>query len=67
MKKPRVKPLGLKSEETEPVYVYTEVTPEAGDNPATEGWYELNNEEYVLTEDTEVDEEKTYYTRSVQQ
>lgn len=67
MNQPRVKTLGLKSEETEVNYIYTEVTPEAGDNPAEEGWYELDNEQYVLTEDTEVDEEKTYYTRSVQQ
>lgn len=67
MNQPRVKTLGLKSEETEVNYTYTEVTPETGDNPAEEGWYELDNEQYVLTEDTEVNEEKTYYTRSVQQ
>ena len=40
---------------------FSEVTPEAGDNPSTEGWYELVEGSYVLSEDTEVDGEKTYY------
>lgn len=41
---------------------YTEVTPEAGDNPSTLGWYEVVSGEYVLSTDTEVDGSKTYYT-----
>ena len=39
--------------------VITNIDPE--DNPQEEGWYELINEEYVLTEDTVVNIEKTYY------
>jgi len=45
-------------------YTYTEVTPEGTENPSEEGWYELSGTEYVLTTDTTVDEEKTYYERS---
>lgn len=48
----------------ETTYTYTEVTPEGTENPSEEGWYELVDTEYVASEDTEVDEEKTYYTRS---
>ena len=40
---------------------YSEVTPEVGDNPSTEGWYELESGEYVLSTDTEVEDGKTYY------
>lgn len=41
---------------------YVEVTPEAGDNPKNEGWYESNGSGgYVLTTDTEVQDGKTYY------
>ena len=47
----------------EPTYTYEEVTPVGNENPSEEGWYELIEGEYVLTEDTEVDEEKTYYIR----
>lgn len=42
---------------------YTAVTPVGTENPSTEGWYELVDEEYVLSEDTSVDNEKTYYRR----
>lgn len=43
--------------------VYVEVTPSGTENPAEEGWYELSlNMTYVLTQDTEVDPNKTYYT-----
>lgn len=41
---------------------YTAVTPEAGDDPSDEGWYEIKNGVYVLSQDTEVDSEKTYYS-----
>lgn len=44
---------------------YEEVTPEVGDNPVTEGWYELVDNEYVLSEDTTVDAQKTYYEKHV--
>ena len=47
----------------EPTYTYVEVNPEGNENPSDEGWYELVDEEYVLSEDTEVDAEKTYYQR----
>lgn len=40
---------------------YDEVTPVEGDNPKLDGWYELVDENYILTEDEEVDPEKTYY------
>ena len=49
------------SEETETTY--TAVENPTG-NPASQGWYELVNSEYVLTEDTTVDSEKTYYVAS---
>lgn len=53
---------GDSNQETTPTY--TEVTPEGTENPSEEGWYELVDTEYVASEDTEVDGEKTYYTRS---
>lgn len=42
---------------------YYEVTPDTNDNPSENGWYEYDeaNDEYVATEDTTVDPEKTYY------
>jgi hypothetical protein len=43
---------------------YTEVEPTGEENPTEEVWYELVNDEYVLSEDTEVDEAKTYYVRT---
>ena len=43
---------------------YTAVENPTG-NPAEQGWYELVEGEYVLTEDTTVDSEKTYYVASV--
>lgn len=46
-----------------PTYTYVAVTPVGTENPAQEGWYELVDEEYVLTEDTSVNNEKTYYER----
>ena len=45
-------------------YVYTEVTPVGNENPASEGWYEKESNNYKLTEDTTVVSGKTYYTRS---
>ena len=47
-----------------PTYTYVEVTPVGTENPAQEGWYEKNaSDEYVLTADTSVNNEKTYYER----
>jgi len=43
---------------------YAAVTPQAGDNPSTEGWYELVNGKYVESTDTEVDSGKTYYAKT---
>lgn len=50
---------------------YTAVTPEAGDNPVTKGWYERTGTGttedpyvYTLSADTTVDNEKTYYAKS---
>lgn len=40
---------------------YVPVTPVGSENPSTEGWYELVAGSYILSEDTTVDEEKTYY------
>ena len=49
-------------------YTYTEVTPEGTENPSEEGWYERSGSAgsytYALSTDTEVAEDKTYYTRS---
>lgn len=36
------------SETEESPYVFTEVTPSAGDNPSTQGWYELSNDVYDI-------------------
>lgn len=46
-----------------PTYHYEEVTPVGTENPSEEGWYEYVNDEYVPTEDTTVDDQKTYYQR----
>ena len=43
---------------------YAEVTPQEGDNPATEGWYELYDGKYIITEDTSVESGKTYYAKT---
>lgn len=47
---------------------YTAVQDPTG-NPKTQGWYERSGEEgsytYTLTEDTEVNDQKTYYTQDV--
>lgn len=45
-------------------YTYEAVTPVGSENPHTEGWFVLNGDNYVLTNDTTVDENKTYYNRS---
>ena len=45
------------------LFEYEVVTNPTG-NPSTQGWYELVEGEYVLTEDTTVDESKTYYRKT---
>lgn len=42
---------------------YIPVNPEPGDNPASEGWYEFADHEYIPTTDTTVVEGKTYYDK----
>ena len=48
---------------------YTAVTPVGTENPSNEGWYERSGTSpdyvYTLTEDTTVNNEKTYYERTV--
>jgi len=44
---------------------FSPVTPEGTENPSEQGWYELDGESYVLTEDTEVVSGKEYYTQEV--
>ena len=54
-------------EQTETEPVYDAVTDEdilalnENEGPVDMGWYELDDGTYVLSQDTEVDEEKTYY------
>lgn len=43
------------------VSYYDEVTPVGNENPQSEGWYILDDGQYVLTTDETVDNEKTYY------
>lgn len=44
---------------------YSAVTPAGTENPKEEGWFEKVDDEYVLSTDTEVDSEKTYYEKTV--
>lgn len=44
--------------------VYTAVTPVGSENPVTEGWYEKSGNAYVLSADTTVDAQKTYYSKT---
>ena len=53
-----------KSEGTPTTYVYTAVSPVGTENPSQEGWYILSGDRYVLTSDTAVDSNKTYYERT---
>ena len=47
-----------------PTYTYTAVEPVGTENPKEEGWYILSGDNYVLTTDTTVDTNKTYYERT---
>lgn len=42
-------------------FVYQPVTPTGDENPKQQGWYEKIDDEYVLTQDTEVVAGKQYY------
>jgi len=50
-------PTGIRVEK----YTAQTVTPAGTENPSQEGWYEYTNGKYVLTTDTTVDNQKTYY------
>lgn len=52
------------SEDESVEYVFTAVRPSGNENPAEEGWYILSGDIYRLTNDTAVDENKTYYERT---
>ena len=43
---------------------YTVVEPEENANPASSGWYEIVDGDYVATTDTTVVDDKTYYSRN---
>jgi len=43
---------------------YEAVTPESGDSPASNGWYEKDGDAYVPSEDTEAASGKTYYKKT---
>ncbi|MDO4987170.1 MAG: hypothetical protein Q4E46_02550 [Candidatus Saccharibacteria bacterium] len=45
-------------------YKYTVATPEGTEDPSGEGWYEKSGNTYTLSEDTEVNADKTYFSRS---
>lgn len=47
-------------------YIYTAVSPVGTENPKEEGWYILSGDNYVLTTDTTVDSNKTYYERTTE-
>ncbi|MCR4810799.1 MAG: Mfa1 fimbrilin C-terminal domain-containing protein [Prevotella sp.] len=44
--------------------IYTAVTPQDGDNPSDKGWYEKEGDNYNLSADTEVNSQKTYYSKT---
>lgn len=50
--------------ESEPSVTYTAVSPVGTENPSEEGWYVLSGNRYILSTDTTVDSNKTYYKAS---
>ena len=44
-------------------YTYTAATPSTGDNPVSEGWYEKNGNNYVLSADTIAKSGVSYYEK----
>lgn len=53
-----------KVDDAQTEYTYSPVEPVGTENPSQEGWYVLVGDNYRLTNDTEVDENVTYYERS---
>lgn len=49
-------------DEPEPVVTYTQVSPVGNENPSALGWYEGEDGHQVPSQDTEVNNEKTYWT-----
>lgn len=48
------------------VFIYVEVeNPGSTANPSEQGWYELDDTVYVKSTDTEVNDQKTYYIRTI--
>lgn len=47
--------------ESETPVTYTAVSPVGTENPSEEGWYVLSGNRYILSTDTAVDSNKTYY------
>lgn len=47
--------------ESSSAVTYTAVSPVGTENPSAEGWYVLSGNRYVLSTDTAVDSNKTYY------
>lgn len=45
-------------------YIYTAVTPSAGDNPSSEGWYVRLGNDYIKSTDTTVVTGTTYFERT---
>lgn len=48
-------------DESETPVTYTAVEPVGTENPSEEGWYVLSGNRYILSTDTSVDSNKTYY------
>lgn len=47
--------------ESETIVTYTAVSPVGPENPSEKGWYVLSGNRYILSTDTAVDSNKTYY------
>ena len=60
-----VTPTGTENPADKGWYEFTAATPVGTENPSEEGWYELADGKYVLSADTEVDNNKTYYVGAV--
>ena len=54
-----------KFKEEDSLHPYAIIAPIGTENPSNEGWYEYNGTNYILSEDTVVDINKTYYTRQI--
>lgn len=52
-----------KVDESSATFTYEAVTPTGEENPKEEGWYVLSGNNYILSNDTTVDTNKTYYEK----